>query len=66
MKPLKFNIPHCPQEGCSYNKKGGRCMLNNLDMVRWRGNLHISHDSDVCAAKRQLNEHRLEQMLDNK
>lgn len=53
-----FKIPHCPIEGCLYNKKK-RCMLDKMQMHRFKGELVLNHNSDNCRAKQQLNEHKL-------
>ena len=65
MKDLFFHVSNCPEHGCMYNKTG-RCMLDKANIKTFKNGLIIPHSSDVCQAKQQLNEHKLEKILSKK
>jgi len=61
-----FVINSCPNNGCQHWRNRDRCVKHGQDIYQQINYLMYMHDSDFCQARKQVDNYRLTNLIEEK
>ena len=61
---LHFVVNYCELLACQHWRIDNKCIKNNLPIAKSLKHVANMHDSSVCEIRKQINEYRLKNLLE--
>ena len=61
---LRFVVNYCELKACQHWRMNNKCTKNNLLIAKSLKYVANMHDASVCEIRRQIDEYRLENLLE--